>query len=318
TPSHPPNMSATTSDGGIDFALYRYTPSLPAAVVFAVIFLLLSILHLIRLCKNRTYFFIPFIVGLLCETPHTWHSPPYTTPLSNGYNFIVECAGYIARIFSHFNTLALGPYIVQTMLILVAPPLFAASIYMTLGRIIVRLGAEDKSILPIRFLTKIFVVGDVISFFMQCGGGGYMAAGTSSAMEIGADVVVGGLVVQLLFFGFFVIVSAIFHWRVKKQKRTYMQVSSSQSHSSETRMTWEAVMWALYGACLLILVRSVFRVVEFIQGNDGFIMRREYLLYIFDACLMSLTGILFLIVYPGSFLPKGSSKRDNELQLMST
>ncbi|KAJ5934275.1 Protein RTM1 [Penicillium verhagenii] len=287
-------MSATTSDGGIDFALYRYTPSLPAAVVFAVIFLLLSIFHLIRLFKNRTYLFIPFIVGLL-----------------------FECAGYIARIFSHFDTLALGPYIVQTMLILVAPPLFAASIYMTLGRIIVRLGAEDKSIVPIRFLTKIFVVGDVISFFMQCGGGGYMAAGTISAMKIGADVVVGGLVVQLLFFGFFVIVSAVFHWRVKKQKRTYMQVSSSQSQGPETRMTWEAVMWALYGACLLILVRSVFRVVEFIEGNDGFIMRREYLLYIFDACLMSLTGILFLIVYPGSFLPKGG-KRDSELQLMSS
>jgi hypothetical protein len=82
----------------------------------------------------------------------------------------VECAGYIARIFSHFDTLALGPYIVQTMLILVAPPLFAASIYMTLGRIVVNLGAEDQSIVPVRFLTKIFVIGDVISFLLQCGG----------------------------------------------------------------------------------------------------------------------------------------------------
>lgn len=56
------------------------------------------------------------------------------------------------------------------MLILVAPALFAASIYMTLGRIVVKLDAEDKSIIPVRFLTKIFVVGDVISFLLQCGG----------------------------------------------------------------------------------------------------------------------------------------------------
>ena len=56
------------------------------------------------------------------------------------------------------------------MLILVAPPLFAASIYMTLGRIIVKLGTEDMSLVPVRFLTKIFVVGDVISFLLQCGG----------------------------------------------------------------------------------------------------------------------------------------------------
>lgn len=143
-----------------------------------------------------------------------------------------------------------------------------------------------------------------------------MAAGSTSAMNTGANVVVGGLVVQLLFFGFFVVVSAVFHWRFKKQPR-YTQVSSTRSHGPETRMTWEAVLWALYIACLLILVRSVFRVVEFVEGNDGFIMRREYLLYIFDACLMSLTGIVSIIVYPGSFLPRGS-KRDSELQLVST
>jgi hypothetical protein len=66
--------------------------------------------------------------------------------------------------------MALGPYIVQTMLILVAPPLLAASIYMTLGRIVVKIDAENKNIIPVRFITKIFVIGDVISFLLQCGG----------------------------------------------------------------------------------------------------------------------------------------------------
>lgn len=56
------------------------------------------------------------------------------------------------------------------MLILVAPPLFAASIYMTLGRVIVTLDSQQLSLVPVRFLTKIFVVGDVISFLLQCGG----------------------------------------------------------------------------------------------------------------------------------------------------
>jgi uncharacterized membrane protein len=143
-----------------------------------------------------------------------------------------------------------------------------------------------------------------------------MAAGSVSAMNTGANIVVGGLVVQLLFFGFFVIVSAVFHWRLRKQPR-YIHVSSAQSNGPETRMTWEAVMWVLYIACLLILVRSVFRVVEFVEGNNGFIMRREYLLYIFDACLMSLTGIVLIIVYPGCFIAQGR-KRDSGLQLVAT
>ncbi|CAG8418823.1 unnamed protein product, partial [Penicillium salamii] len=284
----------TDTGGGINYALYRYTPSIPAAVIFAVLFILLSALHLIRLIKHRSYFFIPFLVGLL-----------------------LECAGYIARIFSHFDTKALGPYIVQTMLILVAPPLFAASIYMTLGRIIVKLDAEEMSLVPVRFLTKIFVVGDVISFLLQCGGGGYMAAGTLSAMDIGANIVIGGLAIQLLFFGFFVVVSAIFHWRVKKRSE-YSNLSGASltttSRNSKTKMTWESIMWALYIACLLILVRSIFRVVEFVEGNDGFIMRREYLLYIFDACLMVLTGVVLGICHPGSVLTQGR-KRDSEMSL---
>ncbi|KAJ5880674.1 Protein RTM1 [Penicillium subrubescens] len=281
-------MSTNTSDGGIDFALYRYTPSIPAAVVFAAIFLIVTILHGIQLWRYRTYFFVPFIIGLL-----------------------FECAGYIARIFSHFDTKALGPYIVQTMLILVAPPLFAASIYMTLGRVIVALNCHQYSVVPVRFLTKIFVVGDVISFLLQCGGGGYMAAGSLSAMNIGANIVIGGLAIQLLFFGFFVIVSAVFHWRVKRNSRNI-------SHCLEHSKKWEPIMWALYAACFLILVRSIFRVAEFVEGNDGFIMRREYLLYIFDACLMALSGIVLVVIYPGSFLGRNGNKRDSELQLMST
>ncbi|KAJ9225349.1 hypothetical protein DTO169C6_2379 [Paecilomyces variotii] len=278
----------------IDYALYRYTPSIPAAVVFAGIFLFLSVLHLIRLIRNRTFFFIPFVVGLL-----------------------FECAGYIARIFSHFDTTALGPYIVQTMLILVAPPLFAASIYMTLGRTITKLDAEDKSIVPVRFLTKIFVVGDVISFVLQCGGGGYMAAGTLSAMKAGAHIVIGGLVIQLVFFGFFVYVSALFHWRMKKWPRYDHVPPSVGSHGFQSQITWESLMWALYAACFLILVRSVFRVVEFVEGNDGFIMHREYLLYIFDACLMSLSGIVLIVVYPGTFYRRFDNQRDSGLRLTS-
>lgn len=140
-----------------------------------------------------------------------------------------------------------------------------------------------------------------------------MAAGTVAAMNTGANIVIGGLVIQLLFFGFFVVVSAVFHWRMKG--RASSQVSPP---SNGRNKTWESMMWALYAACFLILVRSIFRVAEFVEGNDGFIMRREYLLYIFDACLMALTGIVLAVVYPGAFLGRDGGKRESALLLMST
>lgn len=76
-------------------------------------------------------------------------------------------------------------------------------------------------------------------------------------------------------------------------------------------------MWALYAACVLILVRSIFRVVEFVQGNAGFIMRHEYLLYVFDAVLMALTGIVLGLVFPGSFVSRRSRCADDAVPLGS-
>lgn len=63
-----------------------------------------------------------------------------------------------------------GAYSASTILLLVAPALYAASVYMMLGRIILVTDGEHRSIIPKRWLTKIFVVGDVISFLMQGAG----------------------------------------------------------------------------------------------------------------------------------------------------
>lgn len=62
------------------------------------------------------------------------------------------------------------PYIIQSVFLLVAPALFAASIYMELGRIINLTDGDSRSIIGRTKLTKIFVTGDVLSFFAQSGG----------------------------------------------------------------------------------------------------------------------------------------------------
>jgi len=85
---------------------------------------------------------------------------------------IVEWIGYIGRVLGSRQSpnWTLGPYIMQTLLLLVAPALFAASIYMALGRIILLVDGEDRSIIKKRWLTKIFVAGDVLSFVLQGAG----------------------------------------------------------------------------------------------------------------------------------------------------
>ena len=58
----------------------------------------------------------------------------------------------------------------QTLLLLVAPALFTASIYMVLGRLILLTDGEAFAPIRARWLTKIFVCGDTLSFLVQGGG----------------------------------------------------------------------------------------------------------------------------------------------------
>lgn len=83
----------------------------------------------------------------------------------------MEWIGYISRAISSQQSpdWALGPYIQQSLLILLAPALFAASIYIVLGRIITLVDGDNYSLIQNNWLTKIFVTGDVLSFLVQSG-----------------------------------------------------------------------------------------------------------------------------------------------------
>lgn len=82
--------------------------------------------------------------------------------------------GYVGRAISAKQTpdWTLMPYVIQSLLLLLGPTLLAASIYMVLGRLILLLEAGAYSPIRPRWLTKVFVCGDLVSFFGQAGGKG--------------------------------------------------------------------------------------------------------------------------------------------------
>lgn len=82
----------------------------------------------------------------------------------------VEIVGFIGRYLSKNDIWAVGPFVMQSLLILVAPALFAASIYIILGRVILMVDGERYSLIRQKWLTKTFVAGDVLSFLMQGSG----------------------------------------------------------------------------------------------------------------------------------------------------
>jgi len=51
------------------FQPYHYDPSLAAAVIAAILFLVTTLVHIWQMFKHRTWFFVAFIVGGLCKKP---------------------------------------------------------------------------------------------------------------------------------------------------------------------------------------------------------------------------------------------------------
>jgi hypothetical protein len=98
-----------------------------------------------------------------------------------------------------------------------------------------------------------------------------------------------GLFVQLLFFGIFMVIAIAFILSIRR-----LPTSRSETHSS----VWPRQMFALCGGSLLIMVRSIFRAVEYLQGFDGYLLSHEIYLYIFDAVLMFLVMVLFNYIHP--------------------
>jgi hypothetical protein len=146
-------------------------------------------------------------------------------------------------------------------------------------------------------------------------GGGIQAGGTLDSLHTGEQIIIGGLFVQLIFFGLFIVVSGVFHYRLvrdiplkkrysplsmfrSRRSRSITHTSSTLSRASLSELPWKRQLYNLYIASALIMVRSIFRVVEYIGGNAGYLLSHEVYLYVFDALLMFFVMILFNWVHP--------------------
>lgn len=151
-----------------------------------------------------------------------------------------------------------------------------------------------------KYITKVCVVGDIISLLLQAAGGGIMANTKKNInnFALGENVILGGLAVQILFFGFFVIIEATYYIRLHKnmQSSEYNSrvINQDIRHFPNKFNDWKTILLSLFLCSIFILIRSIYRVVEFSQGNNGYIARHEWFLYFFDALMMFFNALLFV------------------------
>ncbi|EXL76479.1 hypothetical protein FOPG_08753 [Fusarium oxysporum f. sp. conglutinans race 2 54008] len=271
---------------------YRYDPSLPAAIIFMVLYAISSgfhLLHIIRFLKLKLYFFLPFLAGVLCEaigfcgrTISAVESPDYT-------NF---------------------PYVTQDMLLLIGPTCYVASLYMAFGQLIQVLDAEQDSPIKPKWLTKGLLVGDLLAMILQ-------AVGSQKATDSkyparrreGENILAAGFAVQILFLILFMAISGIFQHRAAKGLRL---------RSCSPAINWRKYLLVNHIANMLILVRSIYRLIEYGQGYNGELRSKEAYFYTFDALLMLVVSVIFNIFHPLTYVNEAENRTDSHIPLAYT
>ncbi|KAK9447015.1 RTA1-domain-containing protein [Limtongia smithiae] len=276
----------TTASG---YQLWYYYPSIAGSVAVAVIFACLALVHLWFVVATHKKFCIPLVVG-----------------------GVFEVVGYVCRAYAHSHTSATTPYAIQSMLILLAPILFAASVYMCLGRIIIFAQGEDQSLIPVRYLTKVFVCGDVLCFFIQAGGGGIMASSkTDSGQETGERLILAGMILQIIIFFFFVAATGTWHTRMQR-------MSSIQSGYE---LSWRHILVSLYAISVLITTRNLVRTVEYGIGSSGYLITHEWVIFVGDGvpmiCVLAVSTIWYRLNIGGEarLINQDSYNQDNSNEM---
>ncbi|KAJ5115844.1 RTA1 like protein-domain-containing protein [Penicillium angulare] len=258
------------SDDSDSNPYYDYKPSKIVAAVFAILFILITLPHIWKTFRTRQWFGLTFVLGGL-----------------------FEIFGLAARAYSSQHLTKKGIYIVQLLLILLAPIVFAAGVYMFLGRLIRASGHPKLSIIRINWLTKIFVVGDVFCFFVQAAGATMLTnADKSSTIKTAQNIILAGLGLQVAFFCLFLIAAVVFHIRISK---------GGLAKSVDPSLHLQAMLFSIYACGFLITVRNAYRLVEYKSGDGkgGYLQENEWPNYGLDVGLMYLV-MLFSVFWYGA------------------
>jgi hypothetical protein len=199
-----------------EFNIYGYDASKAAANTFAVLNFLLLIAH--------AYLSIYLPCRKKCVYKHR-----YTIPLFVAC--ILATSGYSVRIASVHEPSNISLYATSSSYVVLSPIFVCATLYWQLAYMIMLLlpakpssGARTSRKLPQylfkippRFLGRLFIASDITSFLTQASGSGIASSGNweGNLKDIGTNVLIAGLVLQLVTFTLYLVFLGTLVRRIK-------------------------------------------------------------------------------------------------------
>ncbi|GAA5873391.1 hypothetical protein JCM16303_001112 [Sporobolomyces ruberrimus] len=259
-----------SSDGTLDNSTsqYGYIPSISYGAIFIAVFALTLILHTAQVVISRKMWFM-VCMSLGC---------------------LGEVIGWVFRLTSHWEPLNKDCYIGQIAILVISPTFFSAALYWCLG-LIIQLVAPQHSLLSPKAFKINFVIADFISLVVQGVGGGIAGSAISQPdLDLGSNIMLGGIVFQL--FVMIVYVGYGLYWGYKA--RHEIAQSGKKMHY---------MLYALLAASLCIIARGIFRTIELEEGFSGYLAVHEQYILI-DAIPIAACSFILNLIHAAWFLKR--------------
>lgn len=234
-----------------------------------------------------------------------------------------EAGGYYGRAWASQEPNEHRPFILQNLLILGMAPLVAATVYLSLGRITTALDLREHLLIRPGFVTAFYIIVDIGCFVTQVVGSVVPASGDPQGIALGMNLVIGGLIAQLVAVSLFLLSVAAAHRAANKHlwadaaavpavssfEQPIMRGSSLELCKKSFSSKYFKVS---YATAAVLLIRAVVRGVEHVQGEKGYLGKHEAFLYAFDALPVFLVALLYVFVHPGRLVRDAGSLKTGE------
>ncbi|KAM0260875.1 hypothetical protein ACHAPA_010091 [Fusarium lateritium] len=289
--THEPDENGFLPPGTCN-ANWNYYPSFSAAAALAVLFAVLTAVHVWQAARyKKSWCWVIIMAGI-------W-----------------ETVAFTFRAISTKHQQSIGVLLTFNIFILLAPIWVNAYAYMTLGRMVYYFTPSHSLIgIPAATLAAIFVGLDIVSFIVQLVGGSM--AGPSSPPDErmkAIHIYMGGIGLQEFFIVIFVVLCVIFQRKMHKMNQ---QGGIKAFFTSD----WGRLLCTLYFSLAMISVRIFYRLIEFSggEGQDNGLVTHEIYFYILEAAPMFLALLAFNIVHPGRIMTGSNSEMPGLFSLIKS
>ncbi|KAL5634202.1 hypothetical protein ACGC1H_006130 [Rhizoctonia solani] len=276
------NATVSEQQNPADHLPFNYVPTEWVCVTFLALFGITTAGHLLQALLSRTKYMIPTLV--LCG--------------------VGELLGWAGRYWGHVSPHNGDPFIMQTTSTIIAPSFMIAAMFLILPNIVNELGAE-YSRMPARLYSMIFISADVIALVIQAAGGAMASiADTPDGAEWGGQIMLGGIVIQLVAVLLCTILDIRFVLRFALNRPARLKTMDERRKHAGRIVAPRGIVWMLVGlavATVFIIIRSIYRIVELTNGWGTIISTEKWFNW-FDGAPIVVVMFTFNVFHPGYLL----------------